>query len=191
MGREPNLAVFDNEGNFQNHFFPTQPGFMSNTFSFSKFKDRILYNNCQNDTVFQIQSGTPKPYIYTDFGTDAYSSGMKHGEYSSLVVVLEGKDHIFMTFSGTKGGYSTLIEKDTGQYELFEWMKTGLFGYSYPRITGVSSSGEFVSLQFATYIFEEYNELMKSPPPGFTFETAISSKLGVEDNPVIMLMSLR
>ncbi len=109
----------------------------------------------------------------------------------SVGVVVEDENHIFMTFSGTNGSYSTLIERNTGQYELFEWMKTGIFGYSYPRITSVSSSGEFVSLQIASYIFEEYNELMKSHPPGFTFEKSITTEIQPDDNPAIMLLTLK
>jgi hypothetical protein len=190
-GRDCDLASFDSLGNILQHSFPTSKGFTPNLFSLTKFKQRILYNNCQNDTIYQVQSGKPLPYLYADFGPNSYNSSSRYNEYFSKHIVLESDNYIYMTFSMKDESYSFLLKKATSHYDVFEWKKKGFLGYSYPRITGVSSSGEFISLQFASYIFEEYNELMKSPPPGFTFETAISSKLDVEDNPVIMLMSLR
>ena len=111
-------------------------------------------------------------------------------EYFRKNMVFEGKDFIYVGFSG-KDRYCTIIDKVSDQNEVFKWSKPGLLGYSYPFITFISDKGEFGSLQIPYKMADDYNELIKSPPPGFSFETEISNTLDPEDNPVVMLISLK
>ena len=109
---------------------------------------------------------------------------IRRGNYASLLALLM---FIFASCSSPEKVPDGLLQIDLSESVL----KTGLFGYSFPRITIVTPSGEFASIQFPAYMSEEYNELIKDPPEGFTFETAIAKNLSINDNPIIMLISLK
>jgi len=190
LGRDCNLAIFDQHGTLQNHFFPTRLHFIGNIFALSKCQDHILYHYLYNDTVYLLQSGHPVPYIFLDFAEMSFDQDDRDREYFRKDMVFEGEDFIYVGFAG-KGRYCTIIDKVSGKNEIFKWSQPGILGCSYPFIIFISNKGELGALQMPYKMADDYNELIKSPPPGFTFETEISNQLDPEDNPVVMIIVLK
>lgn len=185
------ILFFDTNGELTTYLFPSRRGIMYSRFSLSKWKDDILFFKDQNDTIYKVGKKRAQPYCYLDFGTNSFKPDKDYGDYLSIYNVYEGNGHLFLTFSGRNVGYCTIMNKSTGSYDTYKWSENGLFNRSYPRIGFSGDDFEFGAIYHPINISDEYNKLVKTPPNGYTFETSIATEIGPEDNPVIMLMTLK